>query len=86
MIPKGQKLASNPANYRPISLISCLSKLVERIVSRRLSTYLESNHILIKQQSGFRTGRRTSDNLTFIAQKTAEASIEERKSYLYSST
>ena len=73
MIPKGQKLASNPANYRPISLISCLSKLVERIVSRRLSTYLESNHILIKQQSGFRTGRRTSDNLTFIAQKTAEA-------------
>ena len=79
MIPKGQKLASDPANYRPISLISCLSKLIERIVARRLSFYLDSNHLLIKQQSGFRTGRRTCDNLIFIAQKVSEAFNRKKK-------
>jgi hypothetical protein len=79
MIPKGQKLASNPANYRPISLISCLSKLIEKIVARRLSFFLESNHLLIKQQSGFRSGRRTSDNLVFLSQKIAEAFNQTQK-------
>ena len=73
MIPKPSKLASDPNSYRPISLISCLSKLVERIVAQRLLNFLEQNKILLPQQSGFRKGRRTTDNLVFMTQKISEA-------------
>ena len=73
MILKGSKLASNANNYRPISLISCLSKLLERIIGQRLSGILEENNIISRQQSGFRRFRRTTDNLAFHTQKVMEA-------------
>ena len=63
---KGSKLASNPNNYRPISLISCLSKLLERIVGQRIADNLEENNIISIQKSGFRRHRRTSDNLAYL--------------------
>ena len=73
MIPKGSKTASDPNNYRPISLISCISKLLERIVAKRLSAFLEIAGWLSPQQSGFRRFRRTTDNLVFHTQKVLEA-------------
>ena len=41
-------------NYRPISNLSFMSKVVERIVVRQLSQYLDANGLLPKLQSGFR--------------------------------
>jgi hypothetical protein len=74
MIPKGGgKSASDPANYRPISLLSCLGKLIERVVAQRLKRFLEAADRLAKHQSGFRPGRRTGDNLFFFTQKVTEA-------------
>jgi hypothetical protein len=73
MILKGSKLASNANNYRPISLISCLSKLLERIIGQRFAGLLEENNIISSQQSGFRRFRRTTDNLSFHTQKVMEA-------------
>ena len=72
MIPKKQP-ASDPNNYRPISLISCLSKLIERVVGDRLAEFLEKNKLLLPQQSGFRKWRRTTDNLVFHSQKILES-------------
>jgi len=45
---------SDPGNYRPISNLSFISKLVERAVHRQLSNYVESNSLLPFVQSGFR--------------------------------
>ena len=45
---------SDPSNYRPISNLSFISKLVERAVHRQLSNYVESNSLLPLVQSGFR--------------------------------
>jgi len=45
---------SDPSNYRPISNLSFISKLVERAVHRQLSHYVESNSLLPPVQSGFR--------------------------------
>ena len=41
-------------NYRPISVISAVAKLFEKLVYRQLSSFLRLNGILVKQQSGFR--------------------------------
>ena len=40
-------------NYRPISLISCVGKLVKRILFKNIFNYLKSNELLIIHQSGF---------------------------------
>ena len=63
-IPKPQKDDySNPKNYRPISLTSCLCKTVERLINERLVWYLETNGYIDKYQSGFRKHRSTNDHL-----------------------
>ena len=40
-------------SYRPISVISVVAKVFERIVYDQLSSYLEEHRILCKHQSGF---------------------------------
>ena len=41
-------------NYRPISVISVVAKVFERIVYDQLYAYLEEHDIICKYQSGFR--------------------------------
>lgn len=48
-------------NYRPISILPSISKLLERLINNRLTNYLENNHILSDKQFGFRTGKSTND-------------------------
>ena len=65
-IQKPGKDPANPAAYRPISLLSCAGKLMERIISRRLKWYTETNNILSPHQFGFRTNRSTLDPLAVL--------------------
>lgn len=47
----------NPAmltNYRPISILSVLVKVLEALVSEQVKLFLDSNSILSNFQSGFR--------------------------------
>ena len=50
---------SDLSNYRPISVLSCFSKILERIMHNRLYQYLTENKILYPKQSGFQTGHST---------------------------
>ena len=45
--------ASLPSNYRPISLISCVGKIMERIVYKNVYNYLVRNKLIYEYQSGF---------------------------------
>ena len=47
-------------NYRPISLLSVFSKIMEKIVASRLLSFLDTNGILSKWQFGFRSGHSTA--------------------------
>ena len=44
------------SNYRPVSNIPFLSKLLEKVVLEQLSDYLKRNELLGKHQSGYRIG------------------------------
>ena len=72
MIPKKDIQSNNYADYRPISLLSCVGKLAERVVKNRLYNFLEGKNLIIKEQSGFRNKRGTADNLLFMTQKIQE--------------
>ena len=50
-------------NYRPISQLPLVSKILERVVSRQLISYLTANNLHIPQQSGFRRGHSTETAL-----------------------
>ncbi len=50
-------------NYRPIALLSSLSKILEKMVSVKLVNHLELNKILYKHQYGFQKGKSTEHNL-----------------------
>ena len=62
-IPKPGKDPTNPTNYRPIALTSCICKTMERMINRRLVWYLESHTLLTNVQCGFSSRRSTSDHL-----------------------
>ena len=51
------------ASYRPIALSSCLGKLLERMVSKRLTFILEEQDLLSKFQCGFRKNHTPMDHL-----------------------
>ena len=46
-------------NYRPVSVLSTISKILERAVHVQLEQYLNDNNILYSHQSGFRKGHST---------------------------
>ena len=54
---KGDK--SSCKNYRPISLLSCVGKLLEKCVQKHLVHYLKENSIITPSQSGFTSGDST---------------------------
>ena len=55
--------SSNPANYRPISHTSVLSKLMERVIVSNLLNHLSLHKLISKEQHCFLYRRSTTTNL-----------------------
>jgi ribonuclease HI len=64
---KDRHKPSSPGNFRPISLLSVVGKIAERLVHARLTHLLESRGVLPPAQSGFRRHRSVMDCLTSFA-------------------
>lgn len=60
-------------NYRPVSLLTSLSKIIEKIVFIRLYNFLLEIHFFSPFQSGFRPGDSTVNQLVLIVHKIYEA-------------
>ena len=60
---------TKPKNYRPISLLPLLSKIIERIIHNQTQEFLDKNNIFYKYQSGFRKHHSTDTCLSYLTDK-----------------
>ena len=61
------------SNYRPISLLPVISKLLEKLIYSRLNDHLDQNNILNENQFGFRKGLSTYMPLLLFHEKVTSA-------------
>lgn len=61
-IPKGSS-----GKYRPISLTSCFLKLMEKLISFRLTWWVEKTQLLPSRQFGFRNSKSCLDNIGILS-------------------
>ena len=71
-IPKKGDL-SLMKNYRPISLLSCISKVLEKLMSSRLNSFLSKYNLLYRCQFGFRKKYSTELATSFLINKITDA-------------
>ena len=57
------------SNYRPISVLPVISKIIEKLIYNRLMEYIDKNNILYENQFGFRKQHSTSMALTILMDK-----------------
>ena len=55
---------SNPTNYRPVSLLTIFSKILEKIIFGKIYEFMSDK--LIKEQFGFRPKHSTSDLMIYL--------------------
>ena len=60
-------------NYRPISILPTISKIIERSAHIQLSSFLEENRLLSQSQFGFRLKRSTSTALIAFTDQVLES-------------
>ena len=80
-IRKPGKDPSLPTSYRPISLLSNISKLWERILLRKLEQIADEHNLIPQNQFGFVRGISTSHALTLLGSRIA-AQLNSRKTML----
>ena len=64
---------STAKNYRPVSLLSVVSKVFEKLVNNRIVDHLEKCGLFPDFQYGFRSSRSTADLLTIVPDRIARA-------------
>ena len=69
------------SNYRPVSVLPCFSKILERLMFNRCMDYIDKNSILNEKQFGFRTNHSTYVAIIELVDKVVSA-VERNESTL----
>lgn len=69
------------SNYRPISLLATLSKIIEKCIKIQLTKYLNEYNLISNSQYGFQKSKNTSDTL-FNMSRAISSSIKSRRKVL----
>lgn len=75
-IPKPQKNPYLKTSQRPITILNCISKIIEKMITRRLQYYLERISFFAPEQSGFRSNHSTLDALIRLEHDARNAILE----------
>jgi hypothetical protein len=76
LFKKGDK--SNVNNYHPVSLLSCPGKILEKVVFKYTYNYIRDSNLLSPDQSGFKPGDSTTNQLSYLYHKFCEA-LDQKK-------
>lgn len=76
---KGDKLLLN--NYRPISLLSSISKILERVIYNKMLRFCNKHDILSNEQHGFRVGRSTQSAILCLLNELYENLDKNKKCF-----
>ena len=60
-------------NWRPISLLSCVGKLFEKIINKKVMDHMDRGELWFRDQYGFREGHSTSDAILKLVSNIQEA-------------
>jgi hypothetical protein len=66
---KANKPVSDSSSYQPVSSTSTLTKTMEKMVSSRLTLYLETQQLLSPTEAGFRRQCSTNQQIVMLSQK-----------------
>lgn len=66
-------------NYRPISMVSCLGKVMERVLQERLDLEVDTLKIIPPYQTGFRKKHSTLDAAAILRDTAVRAFAEKKK-------
>ena len=64
---KNKGSPTDPSNYRPVTLLSCVGKLFTAVINTRLQNCITDKNIIKDCQAGFRKGFSTIDNIFYVA-------------------
>ena len=77
-IPKPSKDPRLPGSYRPISLLSSIGKLFEKIIYQRLNEFVMSHNVIAEEQFGFRQQHSTIHQLRRATNYVNERKLERK--------
>ena len=77
-VPKLKKTSLDISQFRPIALLPVIGKMMERIITRRLTRIFEESGLLPKSQYGFRKERSTIENLTILHSNAHKAIVNKK--------
>ncbi|UYV61231.1 hypothetical protein LAZ67_1003984 [Cordylochernes scorpioides] len=66
LLEKSGRKGNSPNDYRPLSLLACLGKVLDSLLTQRLKHWLESNQLLSSFQHGYREGKSTTTALNEV--------------------
>lgn len=67
------------SNYRPISVLPVISKIMEKLINNRIINYLNAFNILSNSQYGFRQGKSTEDAILELTKNITNSIDNKRK-------
>ena len=67
LFKKGSKV--EPKNYRPISLLPIISKIIEKVIHDQTQNFLNERNIIFRYQSGLRKKFSTNSCLSYLCDK-----------------
>ncbi|GIY24046.1 RNA-directed DNA polymerase from mobile element jockey [Caerostris darwini] len=59
LLDKDNKSLDHPSHFRPICVLPCWGKILDKVITNRLSYHLEENNLISENQFGFRKNKST---------------------------
>ena len=82
LFKQGDKNREDKTAYRPVCLLSSVSKVLEKVITEQIVTHMENNGLFHPCQFSFRKGTSTVNAMTLLHEEWMEAMEKKQQSVL----